>query len=344
MLILLALLAGCDSGEGETQGKPGKPSTAPATKPKPATAKKPCDYPTGPGTYKSGEWEYTYTIRLKGTKSEQRKGKLKRNGKEVAGKRGQVLDTPLGRFLYFGKGGGWRSGWLNTGTYDTAIFNSAGRIRPAYFRALFLPDERKLQAMWKTAGGSGSYPRDNVLATPKGRVYIWGGTTLYAFGPERKPAWKRPTRLFINQVHVNGRGDVVMAEIGKGGGGTLWCLSADGKILWKQGKRVGRVRVNSHDQVIFVEYEKAQGMALNCLGPDGKALWRKANYGARLEGVDASDKILVRGEAKAFYSRLYSAEGKVLWERESKEPVPPLHKDKAGNYVVPGKPTSQTRS
>ena len=110
MLILLALLAGCDCGEGEAQGRPDMSSTAPATRPKPATAKKPCDYPTRPGTYKSGEWEYKYTIQDKGTRSERRIGKLERNGKEVAGKRGQVLDTPLGRFLYFGKGGGWRSG------------------------------------------------------------------------------------------------------------------------------------------------------------------------------------------------------------------------------------------
>ncbi len=80
----------------------------------------PCDYPTKPGTYRKDGWEYTYTITGKGTRSETREGVLKKDGKQVGGGKGEIIETPLGRLQYFQDR--YNSGWLNTLTYDMPVF------------------------------------------------------------------------------------------------------------------------------------------------------------------------------------------------------------------------------
>jgi serpin B len=79
-----------------------------------------CDFPTRPGTYEAGEWEYTYAIESPGSRSETRIGALKQAGKAVAGKKDEVLDTPLGRFKFHDAR--YNKGWLNTLTFDTPVF------------------------------------------------------------------------------------------------------------------------------------------------------------------------------------------------------------------------------
>lgn len=79
----------------------------------------PCAYPTRPGSYRLGEWQYSYAIRAWG-RSEGREGRLVRRGEEVRGRVGQVLETPLGKFQYFD--GLYTKGWLNTLARDGAVF------------------------------------------------------------------------------------------------------------------------------------------------------------------------------------------------------------------------------
>lgn len=82
--------------------------------------RRPCDFPTKPGRYQEGVWEYVYKVRAPGTRSETRTGILKQNGKEVSGEPGQVLDTPLGKFKFHETR--YDKGWLNTLTYDRPVF------------------------------------------------------------------------------------------------------------------------------------------------------------------------------------------------------------------------------
>ena len=85
-------------------------------------------YPTKEGTYVKDNWEYIYTITLKGTKSEMRKGQLYYNKKEVSAPLGTIKNTPLGKFILFPASGTWNMGWLNTMTYDRPVFNNTGRL------------------------------------------------------------------------------------------------------------------------------------------------------------------------------------------------------------------------
>jgi len=81
-------------------------------------------YPTTPGSYRLGEWQYTYEVRSEGTRSERRVGTLLRRGAVVRGSSGDVKETPFGRFVYFDTM--WESGWLNTRTYDRRVFDDDG--------------------------------------------------------------------------------------------------------------------------------------------------------------------------------------------------------------------------
>jgi hypothetical protein len=78
-------------------------------------------FPTNPGEYIYKQWKYIYIIKNKGTRSEQRIGKLFLDGKEVKREKGELLQEYLGFFMYFGDIG-FNQGWLNTMTYDTPVF------------------------------------------------------------------------------------------------------------------------------------------------------------------------------------------------------------------------------
>lgn len=81
-------------------------------------------YPTQPGSYTVGEWQYSYEIQLKGSRSEKRVGMLYHKGVAVEGAYGDVKETPFGKFMYYNSG--WNSGWLNTTTYDRRVFSEDG--------------------------------------------------------------------------------------------------------------------------------------------------------------------------------------------------------------------------
>lgn len=105
---------GCDRANG-------------AKNPPPAHA--PAAFPTRPGTHTAGEWRYEYTISAPGTRSERRCGRLYESGVEIVGKLGEVRETPLGQFTYFGsEDRRYNAGWLNTLTYDKPVFGVDGRI------------------------------------------------------------------------------------------------------------------------------------------------------------------------------------------------------------------------
>jgi len=89
-------------------------------------------YPTKPGTYSvdcdDGKWIYKYVIAHRGTRSEKRRGRISINGKTVAGRHGDVRYTPFGKLLYLDLP--FYSGWLNTLTYDSPVFDKKGELLP----------------------------------------------------------------------------------------------------------------------------------------------------------------------------------------------------------------------
>ncbi len=85
----------------------------------------PVTFPAKAGEYTHKGWKYVYEVRLKGTRSEKRIGRLFLNSKEIKGKIGELHQEPIGIFIYFGEGG-YNQGWLNTLTYDKAVFAEDG--------------------------------------------------------------------------------------------------------------------------------------------------------------------------------------------------------------------------
>jgi hypothetical protein len=85
----------------------------------------PVTFPAKAGKYTHKGWEYVYEVELKGTRSEKRIGRLFLNGKEIKGKIGELNQEPIGIFIYFGESG-YNKGWLNTLTYDEAVFAEDG--------------------------------------------------------------------------------------------------------------------------------------------------------------------------------------------------------------------------
>lgn len=58
----------------------------------------------GKSRFPTESWQYDLEIRHKGSRSESWIGKLKTNGKLIEGKKeGEVIETPLGKFKWFGK-------------------------------------------------------------------------------------------------------------------------------------------------------------------------------------------------------------------------------------------------
>lgn len=117
--ILVLVLSGCDGGAKSAGAK------------LPPAAHAPAAFPTRPGTHTAGEWRYEYTVSAPGTRSERRCGRLFESGVEIVGKLGEVRETPLGQFAYFGpEDRRYNAGWLNTLTYDKPVFGVDGRILP----------------------------------------------------------------------------------------------------------------------------------------------------------------------------------------------------------------------
>lgn len=89
----------------------------------------PVTFPAKAGKFTHKGWEYVYEVELKGTRSEKRIGRLFLNGKEIKGKIGELNQEPIGILIYFGESG-YNQGWLNTLTYDEAVFAEDGSPTP----------------------------------------------------------------------------------------------------------------------------------------------------------------------------------------------------------------------
>lgn len=86
-------------------------------------------FPTKEGSYVAAGWRYDYAILARGSRSERRIGTLLHDGVVLGGAPGDVRETPLGRFAYFGlEPGHYNVGWLNTMTYDTPVFGADGAL------------------------------------------------------------------------------------------------------------------------------------------------------------------------------------------------------------------------
>ena len=75
-------------------------------------------------------WTYQVEIRHKDTRSEGWTGTLTRDGKEITGKAvGEIIDTPCGKFKWFGKPvkdeHPWpQRGWLTQGNHGTKLIDA----------------------------------------------------------------------------------------------------------------------------------------------------------------------------------------------------------------------------
>ena len=96
-------------------------------------------FPCKAGSYVLDEWRYDYLIKAAGTRSERRVGRLFSGDEALIGSLGEIRETPLGRFAYFGSHvPGWNTGWLNTMTNDSPVFSKDGKVLPdlsGYFDA-----------------------------------------------------------------------------------------------------------------------------------------------------------------------------------------------------------------
>lgn len=111
----------------------------------------PVTFPAKAGKYTHKGWEYVYEVELKGTRSEKRTGRLFLNGKEIKGKIGELSQEPIGIFIYFGETG-YNQGWLNTLTYDEAVFAEDGSPTPGVTSLLQALRAKKTKA---EQGGTG---------------------------------------------------------------------------------------------------------------------------------------------------------------------------------------------
>lgn len=99
----------------------------------------PAGFPCRPGSYSRDEWRYDYAIKAAGTRSERRVGRLFKGDQALIGSLGEIRETPLGRFAYFGSNvRAYNSGWLNTMNNDSPVFSKDGEVLPdlsGYFDA-----------------------------------------------------------------------------------------------------------------------------------------------------------------------------------------------------------------
>ena len=82
-------------------------------------------YPTKPGKYRIGDWEYMYKITGQGRVLEQRIGILKHKGIEILGQPGEIKDTVFGKFIFLTA---HYKGWLNTLSHDQRVFDEKGNV------------------------------------------------------------------------------------------------------------------------------------------------------------------------------------------------------------------------
>lgn len=92
-------------------------------------------HPTKPGQYRNGDWEYEY--RVWGDTLRHGQGILKYKGKEVSRTMGNVLETPLGKFMSFDLKSGGQVGY-NTGWLMTAFIHDTKRSNVV--APVFMPD------------------------------------------------------------------------------------------------------------------------------------------------------------------------------------------------------------
>lgn len=84
--------------------------------------------------WEGNKWGYKRSVSHAGSRSERVVGALTLGGKPVENaRRGDILFTPIGKFMYYGKPDRKRyaSGWLNRGTYSVPIFEADGSLTRA---------------------------------------------------------------------------------------------------------------------------------------------------------------------------------------------------------------------
>ena len=86
-----------------------------------------CDYPTKEGRYEKDGWKYIFEgDTFSESQSAICSGRLFKDGKEIQGQIREVIDTPLGKFMFCA--GAYNKGWLNTCTYKVRIFDEEGNV------------------------------------------------------------------------------------------------------------------------------------------------------------------------------------------------------------------------
>ena len=117
----------------------------------------PVTFPAKAGEYTSKGWKYVYEVKLKGTRSEKRIGRLFLNGKEIKGKISELHQEPIGIFIYFGESG-YNQGWLNTLTYDKSVFAEDGSPTAEVLSLLQALRDKKTKAEPSSGGQSPARP------------------------------------------------------------------------------------------------------------------------------------------------------------------------------------------
>lgn len=97
------------------------------------------------------KWAYKRVVTSRGSRSERVRGELNWGGKpfESRARPGDILFTPIGKFMYLGEPDrlAYSSGWLDSTTYDHALFNDDGSLTPQ--------GEMLRRALRESVGGDG---------------------------------------------------------------------------------------------------------------------------------------------------------------------------------------------
>jgi len=193
------------------------------------------------------------------------------------------------------------------------------------------------QELWKATGEPKSAFFRNAYIGSSGRRYLIGNSGVYAFSPNGDLLWRHEITMFVSQIAENHNGNLIVSEMGKGGGGILFCLSNKGHAIWskdlweKQQSRVARFLINRKDQIICEVSGARLPLATACYSDQGECLW-SLPPGGNLVGLDANDNIYIQG-GSGHPDRILSRDGGILWE--SMEGSVPIQKDENGFFLIP---------
>jgi hypothetical protein len=308
-------------------------SATPALAAAPA-AKEPVKPIDKPGTYTSGPWTYQLDIHAPGSESETRIGRLSRNGREIHAPVGSVIDTPLGRFMYFSRTPHWNQGWLNAQTYNTPVFDKQGRLagRAAELAALREPlSEKDIESLRKQAIAKGvrtgvPWRRENILRASDRGIYVLDGDYVLGFDGKRLFQWTAKLPYLGMELKLGPGTNLLAHAAGKGDGGALVCLSPDGKVAWKWEQRSGRILryepILDASVVVWTQESKESGSnKLEILDAAGRPKVSRENIGP-FWVHQASDVRAVNTTPGHNALVGLNADGKISWQTPIEGEVP----------------------